>query len=664
VLAGNTQSVDDRFSLQSLLLVFADDDGEDGTIYCSELAIWDQALTAAQAAELGGFGHNAGPGLMTRIPYLQAQGTNTMTVCWHDIQDAGTKVLYSTDSAALSFESPGSSEIISEPYRWHTVKLTGLSANTRYYYRVASGGAESGIYSFKTLPDQSYSGKIRFVLFSDTHASDTTMAGKILRATRTKIEELYGPGIENHINGIFHSGDIVVSGSTPSQYSKQYFMPLSVLSAHLPTMGVAGNHELESPYFYQYLKLDDQSAYPLDPALKEKIWQLKVGNSLFIGLNTNIIDQYGETQANWLDTRLSEAENDAGIDFVFVFFHHPPISELWIVGGTDYVKNRLLPVMEKYTKVQLVHYGHTHGYERGTVISGKADGDFRMVCGGGSGGPLDPWAEGENKDYNDIHICISNYVFQILEIDIANHSCQNSVYSLGTLSNPKNSELIDKWHKVKNQPEPEKPRIENISQTDMYVQFNTSVFAGIDSLMSVQFQVIDSSLSSSVIIDSLSHWTNIYGIDQNSNPVDLNLNINLYQSRISKTQLSDSKEYFSRVRYRDHNLKWSDWSDLTRFSTVGIKENPGLRQGYLLEQNYPNPFSNETTFSYFIPEKCEVIFRIFDNNQRLISEIYEGVKSEGTHILHYKSENLSSNTYIYEMTAGGVSVSHKMTCIK
>lgn len=660
LLSGNIQAVDDRFSLESLLLVFADDDGEDGNIYCSELAIWDQALTAAQAAELGGFGHNAGPGLMTRIPYLQAQGTNTITVSWHDIQDAGTKVMYSTDSTVLSFESLGSSEIISEPYRWHTVKLTGLSANTRYYYRIASGGSKSGIYSFKTLPDQSYNGKIRFVLFSDTHASDTTMAGKILRAARTKIEEIYGPDIENHVNGIFHSGDIVVSGSTPGQYSKQYFMPISALSPNIPTMVVAGNHELESPYFYQYLKLDEQSAFPQEPALKEKIWQLKVGNSLFIGLNTNIIDQYGETQANWLDTRLSEAENDAGIDFVFVFFHHPPISELWIVGGTEYVRNRLLPVMEKYTKVQLVHYGHTHGYERGTVISGKDDGDFRMVCGGGSGGPLDPWAEGENKDYDDIHICISNYVFQILEIDIANHSCQISVYSLGTLSNPKNSELIDKWHKAKNQSGPETPRIENVSQTEEYVQFSTSIFSGIDSLMSVQFQVIDSSLSSPVVIDSLSHWTNIYGIDENSNPIDLNLDINLYQSRINKNQLLDSKEYFSRVRYRDHNLKWSDWSGLTNFSTLGTNESQSHQQGYYLEQNIPNPFINQTKFTYKVPEKCEVIFRIYDTNHTIIREINEGVKAKGTYSLVFNAENLASDVYIYEMNANGLILAKKM----
>ncbi len=663
LMIGNIQDVDGRFSLESLLLIFADDDGEDSGIYCSELALWDQALTTEQVSELGGFGHNAGLFLMTRIPYLQGQGTNTMTICWHDIASNITKVKYGLDTT-LSSEMPGTSEMISDPFRWHTVKLTGLQANTRYFYKVLSGEGESGIYSFRTLPDNTYNGKLRFVLLSDTHATDTTMAGKVLRAARGKIAELYGSDIENQVNGIFHSGDVVISGDTPKLYSLQYFQPLSALSGNIPTMVVAGNHEAESPYFYQYLKLDDQSVFPQMPSLNEKIWQLKVGNSLFIGLNTNIVDQYGETQANWLDSRLNEAEKDASLDFVFVFFHHPPISELWIVGGTEYVRNRLLNVMEKYSKVQEIHYGHTHGYERGTVVSGVPDGDIRMICGGGSGGPLDPWVEGENQDYNDIHICISNYIFQILEIDIANHSYQNSVYSLGTSSNPKNSELIDAWHKVKNQAGPETPLIVDISRNDTYIQFNTSRFAGIDSIMSVRYQVIDSSLTSPIVIDSTMHWTNIYGIDQNSSPFDLNRNINLYESRFNKARLNDSKDYLFRVRYRDQNLKWSNWSDLTHFRLVGIIEDTGTHNGYLLNQNYPNPFRIETNFTYSIPQKCRVIFRIYDRNQRLISELDEGVKDKGTYNIHYDAKNLSSEEYIYQMIVNDFSLSKIMTHIK
>lgn len=50
---GAGQTVDDRDALQSVLLLFADNDGEDNTMICSETGIWDVALTAAEALELG-----------------------------------------------------------------------------------------------------------------------------------------------------------------------------------------------------------------------------------------------------------------------------------------------------------------------------------------------------------------------------------------------------------------------------------------------------------------------------------------------------------------------------------------------------------------------------------------------------------------------------------
>ncbi len=52
-LEGTKQDIDSRFSLGSELLLFADEDGEDGTILCSEVAIWEVALTEAEVLELG-----------------------------------------------------------------------------------------------------------------------------------------------------------------------------------------------------------------------------------------------------------------------------------------------------------------------------------------------------------------------------------------------------------------------------------------------------------------------------------------------------------------------------------------------------------------------------------------------------------------------------------
>lgn len=671
IMNGNVQAIDGRFSLSDLLLIFADDDGEDGNIYCSELALWSQSLTADQAKELGGFGHAVSPYIMTRIPYLQGPGQTTMNVCWHDTTTTGTKVEYGLDSS-LKLSASGSSEIVSDVFRWHTVKLSGLQANTRYFYRVASGTGKSGIYSFKTLPDLSYNGKLRFVMFSDTHDSDTASASKVLRAAKAKISQLYGSDVENHINGIFHSGDVVVNGSSVGQYTTQYFQPFAALSPNIPTMVVAGNHEGESPFFYRYLKLDEQSAFPTNLALNEKIWQLRVGNSLFIGLNTNIIGIYGTIMANWLDTKLKETENDPGIDFVFLFMHHPPISELWFDvstfdGGANYVKNVLFPVIKKYTKVQQLHSGHTHGFERGTVLSDKTNGDFRLVIGGGGGGPLDNWGDFTNYDYPDIHIALDHFCYQILEIDVANHSYQSSMYSLGNQFKARNSERMDTWYKKTLQTGPATPAVENASINPETIQFNTSAFSGTDSLMTVEMKINERSANSPIVLDSLANWENIYGTDQNFIPIDKNRSINLNQLKIKKSKLSLGKSYDFSVRYRDHNLKWSAWANSVPFNTSGIisgVDKLANSSDYQLNQNYPNPFRGNTTITYSIPEKSDVFIRIYDKNGQMVDEISEGVKLKGTYLLDYKANHLSSGMYFYQLITGKLSITKKMVKIE
>lgn len=50
---GSAQEIDGRDALQDVLLLFADNDGEDNTMLCSEVGIWGVALSAEEALELG-----------------------------------------------------------------------------------------------------------------------------------------------------------------------------------------------------------------------------------------------------------------------------------------------------------------------------------------------------------------------------------------------------------------------------------------------------------------------------------------------------------------------------------------------------------------------------------------------------------------------------------
>lgn len=64
---GAGQALDDRDALQSVLVLFGDDDGEDNIMLCSEAGIWNVALTAAEALELGGASAGGEPTVPTAV---------------------------------------------------------------------------------------------------------------------------------------------------------------------------------------------------------------------------------------------------------------------------------------------------------------------------------------------------------------------------------------------------------------------------------------------------------------------------------------------------------------------------------------------------------------------------------------------------------------------
>ncbi len=668
LLNGTIQTIDGRFSIENLLLIFADDNSEDGEIYCSELAIWDKALDAVQVAELGGYGHNPGSVHMVMIPYLQSPSINSMVVCWHDTVQATPGLLYGT-SINPDLYITGSSEIIKDSYYWNTIKITGLEPQTNYYYKMTNGRDTSETYVFKTWPDTLYQGKMRFLILGDTHASDTTMSMKILKKAREKLVQLYGPGFQDSVQAIIHSGDLVVDGNSIDHYTVQYFRPMSSLSANIGTFTVAGNHEGENPNFYRYMKLDDYSAFPLQPGLNEKIWQFRIGNTLFIGLNTNITATYGTTEADWVDSQLEIAENNPSIDFVFIVFHHPPFSELWydvinFDNGPEFVNNTLFPIIKKYTKVQQVHYGHTHGFERGTIRSEKPGGDFRIICGGGSGGPLDPWNPGAVFDYHDIHKTFSEYFFQIMEVDVANHSYRNTVYSLGNLAHPKNLGILDQWYKKLDQSKPASPTIESINIINDKIQIKLSSFSGVDSLMTVRLQFQNAANASETLLDTMFHWQNVFGVDNQGLPIDKNQSLNLNSLEIPVNMFSSGKSLLVKSCYRDHNLKWSDWSNSIQLLVSGTHKEQGKIDNSTLDQNFPNPFQDNTLISYHIQEKSSIKFKIYDSNFDLVQSIDQGIKYKGVYRFNFNGTNLNPGVYYYQLNADNVTLTKKMVKIK
>ncbi len=653
LFTGYVQNIDDRFSLNDVLLMFADEDGEDNNIIVSEIAIWDHALTALEVHSVGGFGHilNVSP-YFVAFPFLQTITTNSAYVCWHDTLTNSTTVEYGT-SETLGSTASGTSELLAPMYRWHTVKLTGLEPGTKYFYKIDSGSDTSAVYSFKTQPDDSYTGHVRFLLFSDTQ-DDSAMTGKVVRSARDKVKELYGGDLSDNINVIAHTGDIVGNGSVISYWTDQFMRPFSALSAYIPFLSVAGNHEMEHQNYYTYVKYDDISAYPPSHALFEKIWTYRLPRILLIGLNSNVIAAYGETQRQWLDAKLAEVENDTTIDFVFCFLHHTPITELWGEGNTSYVANDIIGVLKKYPKVQQLSYGHTHAYEMGVIQSEAANsnGDFRISCVGGGGGDRDRWGEYTNFDYPEINIALDHHFYILFDFNLADKSYTGQMFDLGNPDYAVGNVVSDSWHRKLNQPAPDKPTALNptFSPTGDLV-LHAGEFSGQDDLMSSQFQVTGNPGDySNPLVNTIRNWRDIYGVDAQFNPVDVNAGIDLSSYEVPGGILQNDSSFAFRVRYRDQNLKWSEWSDELNFyftDTTGINDYEEVTHGEL--RAWPNPSANISTISYTVSESGSVEIGLYDIAGKKIREIVNRDTDKGNYSIRLDVSQLYHGIYFCRM---------------
>ncbi|MCK6600243.1 MAG: metallophosphoesterase [Bacteroidetes bacterium] len=666
-LEGVSQQVDGRFALESVLLAFADEDGEDGNLRVAELAIWNYPLTTEEVQNLGGFGHDLTPKTLVRVPYLQTPRPTSMIITWPDSSTTGTLVEYGTgNSAGLS--QTGTSELIAEGFRWHTVKLTGLTPDTEYSYAVKSGGQSSPVYKFRTPPDSLSTGKMRFLLFSDTHTPDSSAVNKVMRAAKAKVTELYGPDLQNAITAILHSGDLTVSGNTIMQFNDQFFTPLSLFTPNIPTMTTPGNHEVETPFYYSYMKYEGLSDFLNSSSLKEKVWSIKIGNTMVISLNTNIVSTSGAQTKLFLEQRLKAAEADTTVDFVMVMFHHPPFTELWVDAltydaGPNFVREQLFPILKKYPKVRQITYGHTHAYEHGVIPSDQDKGDFRMICAGGGGGDTDRWGEFTNFDYPEINASMDYYHYIIMEADLGAKTLTGSVYAIGNASKTLNNVLVDQFHFKVNQTNPGKPGLQaEDSGNEILLK---AVPEGMqDGLMSVRVQLASDKSFKTVLLDSVTNWRNIYGVDGSLVPVDKNKGVDLTSFGFGKLDFDSPSGIAARVKFRDQNLKWSPWSDaVTALTGTGI-ETDGKALTFSLEQNFPNPFNPETMIRYSIPSAGKVTVVVYDVAGKEISRLADEVKPAGRYTLRFNGAALSSGIYMVRIQSGSFVATKKMVLIK
>jgi enediyne biosynthesis protein E4 len=94
---------------------------------------------------------------------------------------------------------------------------------------------------------------------------------------------------------------------------------------------------------------------------------------------------------------------------------------------------------------------------------------------------------------------------------------------------------------------------------------------------------------------------------------------------------------------------------------TGVAERPEKNAnpaGYVLSQNFPNPFNPATTIRFALPEKSPVRLALINTTGNVVKEIAKGEYEAGHHEFTVDAGNLATGVYFYRIETG------KFNCVK
>jgi calcineurin-like phosphoesterase family protein/purple acid phosphatase-like protein len=498
-------------------------------------------------------------------PYLQDASPNSIKVLWETSSGEESMVEWGL-TPKLGKKSKGISfDINFSESRIHEVKIEGLKRFTEYYYRVKTGKSRSDVFQFKTPPFAEDNESFRLVAMSDMQY-DHNEPDKFSEVVNQGILEYFKKEFEGNLPKnlamVLVPGDLVENGAKYYQWKDHFFNPAEKLFTQVPLYPVPGNHERNSAFYFKYFSLPENGT----PAYAEHWWYKDYGNTRIIGLNSNAHYRNSSEQKKWLEELLEETAKEDQIDFVFAQLHHPHKSELWIPGEEDF-SGVVVKALEKFTtesgKPSIHFFGHTHGYSRGQ----SKDHKHLWINVASAGGAIDNWGEFEGRDYEEFSVTQDEYGFVMLEVDGSQEDPKFTVkrISRGNQEHFRANEQRDNITVWKNERKPETPKTisphnETVEITGALLKAGEFSSTFKDTFHAAShWQVATSKDFSKPIFDSWKQYENWYYKENRQKDDDL--------SDEKTNRLKSNMTYYWRVRYRDQNLNWSDWSNIATFTT-------------------------------------------------------------------------------------------------
>ena len=328
----------------------------------------------------------------------QRDPTTTMTVQWHTDGDTGPPAI---EYGLMDSDRHKTLYPESHPMRYsdrliHTVEITGLNADSEYFFRLSNvnSGVNSPYYKFRTMPAKA-DRPIRIAVGGD------------LRHRQEWMEQSNRVAMRFDPHFMVWGGDLAYADGRKDKIDQWYdFFDTMVNTLVTPDGRVVpvlpgiGNHEiLNASYYFKGGR--GREVYEDTDAFRNSIapWYynlfafpghpgygvLDFGDYMsWILLDSDISGPIKGKQTDWLQTTLAERQD---VPHVLPIYHVParPSARSDSVINRN-VREHWVPLFEKYG-IRVVFENHDHTYKRTVpILDGKADPDGVVFLGDGSWG--------------------------------------------------------------------------------------------------------------------------------------------------------------------------------------------------------------------------------------------------------------------------------------
>lgn len=228
-------------------------------------------------------------------------------------------------------------------------------------------------------------GSLSFVVYGDTRFTQRESVANA-PARRALVAGIAGEDPA----AIFIGGDLIYQGDDPDDYATYESETAAWSARRIPVFPALGNHELDACRATRATRAQGpclENWWRTFAALRPWRWySVAVGGSLLaLVLDSDASLRPGSAQRAWLERQIGDAGSDAGVRFILILLHYPPVRDPIFPRGKDEAQvQRYLSATAPTLRARVIVVGsHVHNYERFA-----RDGVTYLVSGGGGAKPL------------------------------------------------------------------------------------------------------------------------------------------------------------------------------------------------------------------------------------------------------------------------------------